>query len=384
MKKYLVIIFLACTAISCVREKVDPNAWKQTVKATIVSTQGLVWDNHDTLALFRGNDFAAPFFVSEGMGTKEGNFTRYAADPEEVRTRISTVAFYPYSKDITISPQNKLTVTLPSQQQYGKRVKALLSHVLDPEAREIQMKSCLGYIQIPITCKTSAEVSSLTFRARNDKPITGKVVYGIDGGSITFVSGSSVPEVVLSAPNVKLSASEPTIFEIALPTHSITGGYEIVITSPNGESMSVKTDANISVVQDKITTVDPIEYKPSRYGDMRVDYVIDECTLPGVYLLGADGEDVTKVVMNPAEEDAVYNSAGVFRIQNYGAQQVLLFSGITPEKALGDQVNLTIGGNHSAASTLEKYYFPTLVKIQDDIRWLYAPGKAVFILQAED
>lgn len=382
MKKYLVIIFLAYASISCVREKVDPNAWKQTVKATISSTQTLVWDKNDTIALFRGNDFAAPFYVSEGIGTADGNFTRNAADPEDAKTRISTVAFYPYSKDITITAQNKITFNLPVDQVYGKKEKVLLGHVLDPEAREITLKSRLGYVHIPLTGVNDATVSSIVFKSLDNKPITGKITIGIEVGSITFAQGAT-SEVTLNVPNVKLSDSEPTIFELALPNHIISSGYMIVITSPDGQSMTIKNEKSITVTEDRTLKLDPIVYRPSRFGDDRVDHIVDECTIPGAYLL--EGErDIREVMMDVYNEDAVYNSAGVFRIQNYADQQVLLFTGITPEKAVGEQVYISVGGNHDATKSLAKSYSTTVVKVQDDMRWLYTPGKAVLILQAED
>ena len=328
MKKIPLILTMAAILAACQQEELVPEMsqtssadytailedFAPVAKTSLTETNRVVWNKGDELMIFQGYTLGDRYKVSdESAGTSNGVFSIVrgeggVTDVDFVSgTELSrNVAVYPYGEDVTIdnaaNPDTEETIgyvlsgiEIPAVQTYSENSFAngafpMVAVTVDKPDHRLKFNNAAGALKLKL--KGSGKVKSIKVEGNNGEKLSGAAIVTAwfeDGKKPTLVMSEDAGTSVLldCGEGVQLSASEATVFIIALPPVEFAEGFTVTITNTDDVEKEIRTNAENVVMRSSLLAMPALTLGINFNGTLK-DYV-DEYNVnhgPGVEIDG--------------------------------------------------------------------------------------------------
>lgn len=285
MKRNLTIILMAALALcGCQNMYLDEQVPVQKVfTATIedndLSTKtsldeygNVLWKAGDQVSIFVASTINQQYQVTDASDGQTSASLNPISSPGFVAGGEipNNVAFYPYSSSNTIAKNAigyVVSTALPSVQNYADAsfgngafpMAAVTSSTTD---MNLKFKNVLGGLKLQL--KGTASIASISVTGNNDEPLCGAAAVTLSTSSTPTINltDASAKTVTLDCGfGVQLNESTATLFVIALPPMTMTGGFTVVVTDTEGKEMEIKTTRSQTITRSSILRMPEVTYE---------------------------------------------------------------------------------------------------------------------------
>ena len=293
MKRSLVFALLAVLAVcSCQKPETKDvvsadkifTATMETMvdDASAVDTQTslgargkVLWKQGDQVSLFDGSTINERYQVTDDSdGKTSATLYKVGAPGFVAGSEIPVnVAFYPYVSTAGIAKKSGgayliSDIALPATQNcalesFGNGAFPMVAVTSSASDMDLRFKNVLGGLKLQL--KGTAAITSISLTGNNNEKLCG-------AAAIT-VSNSEVPAITLSdataktvtldcGDGVQLEAETATVFIIALPPMTMTGGFTVTVTDSNNNQMEIKTTKSQTITRSNLLKMPAVTFAP--------------------------------------------------------------------------------------------------------------------------
>ena len=273
LSKYLCTWALLSVLVSCTKED---NEMLTAVDATeditfyaeiadshsrtyVEDDKYLRWHAGDELSIFRGSAYNYQYRFNGEDGSNSGSFSKVVANADDFYTGnmlAANYAVYPYNRTTTIDEDGAITLSLPATQNYlensfGKGANTMIAVTQNLDDHFLSFKNICGFLKLKLY-GDNITVKSVLVTGNNGEKIAGKATVTVpyaEKPTITMEASATTSVSVDCGDGILLSnsASEPTIFWIALPPTNFSKGITIKITDIEGKSFVKSTSNTVQI-----------------------------------------------------------------------------------------------------------------------------------------
>lgn len=237
-----------------------PAVQEDVYTATLESPAGVefAWSEGDCISVFK--TVANEKFSYNGTSFTKADDTKKGAALEK------TVAVYPYSTSTRVAASGKITVAMPSEQNYqpGKVDFASNTMVaaLAEEDNSFAFSNLCGYVKVDIYGKCT--VKSIELKGNNNEPLSGNVTveFGANGvPTVTWgtLSGKTTSLKCGEGVAVGATTEDATTFYIIAPANTFSKGCSVAVTDINDNLVRKTYDKEIILKRNEVIVLEPIE-----------------------------------------------------------------------------------------------------------------------------
>ena len=220
------------------------------------------WTEGDRISLFDASTLNNQYLFAGDTGDSSGTFFRLSK-PEGTGTTLSAnYAVYPYDKDMTISADGLITLTLPSTQHYAENSYGLGDNTMvavteDVDDTFLKFKNVGGCFKFQLY-GDDVTVKSITLMGNNGEKIAGKATLAPAYGKAPVVSmtDNATTSITLDCgeKGVKVGSSieEATTFWFVVPPTTFEKGVTVNVTDMNDNVFSQSTEKQVSIVRNTV------------------------------------------------------------------------------------------------------------------------------------
>ena len=219
----------------------------------------LRWHAGDELSIFRGSAYNYQYRFNGEDGSNSGSFSKVVANADDFYTGNlldANYAVYPYNGATTIDENGTITLSLPATQSYlensfGKGANTMIAVTQNIDDHFLSFKNICGFLKLKLY-GDNITVKSVMVTGNNGERIAGKATVTVpyaEKPTITMQASATTSVSVDCGDGILLSksASEPTIFWIALPPTNFSKGITIKITDIEGKSFVKSTSNTVQI-----------------------------------------------------------------------------------------------------------------------------------------
>ena len=203
------------------------------------------WSSGDMISLFAGNTKNRKFAYAGESGASVGTFES-AATSTGTPTQVSAhYALYPYQSSNALSAAGKLTVTLPSEQNYiadgwSKGYEVLVGKSSGVEDLNIEMSPLCAYLCVKLWGSEQV-VKSVSVTSAAGEALAGRAEVSLDGATTCTLSGTLTEVKLKCAEEVTLgsSAETATEFWFVMPPVSLSSGLTLTVVDFYGGRQTI-------------------------------------------------------------------------------------------------------------------------------------------------
>lgn len=317
-KSFLVLASFAAIAVGCQVEKMDELPFVDNSVVYTASTEAyapstktamdeldVVWSENDKIAVFQGYLIQDEFQVTAAsVGKTTGEFTLVAESDKEFYDELDfNVAYYPYSEDMMYLDWGdgvvRLSTYFPNVQEYKEGTFAddvfpMIAVTETTEDKSFAFKNVLGVLKLQL--KGTKTVKSITVEGNSFETLAGSFMVMQDGETPTVQQGDYplFTSVTLDCgEGVKLNASNPTAFHIALPPTEFSTGFSVTLVDSENNVYKFATAVENTVSRSTILampTVDvdlltpPVDFEAtSSLLDVNLEFTVNDEEVTGFY-----------------------------------------------------------------------------------------------------
>ena len=225
------------------------------------------WTKGDFISLFVGNTLNCQYLFDGETGDSGGKFFMFGK-PEGKGTSLNTnYAVYPYDKDMTISNDGVLAVTLPSEQSYAENSYGLGDNTMvavteNADDTFLNFKNVGGSIKLQLY-GDDITVKSIILMGNNGEKIAGKATLtaAYDKTPVVSMAEDATTFITLDCgkEGVKIGTSEEeaTAFWITVPPTTFEKGITITVKDVD-KSFVKTTDKQLVIKRNVVTPMVPV------------------------------------------------------------------------------------------------------------------------------
>ena len=293
--RYLLIGLLSTLALSCTMEEIySPDgtevnpASKSRVFYVSIDEQPdmdtkvyadenlrVLWNKDDRISIFNTNTFNQEYTFQGEDGDNSGEIDPMGAAGEgEDLDNNMVYAIYPYQESTSISTSGVISFDMPAVQYYkentfGLEANTMLS-VTEPD-EILKFKNVGGYLALKMYGNAAGvQVSSIILRGNNNEPLAGPstIVMTEDGPSVSIASATASKQIrfYYETP-VELGTSNDTndctVFWIVVPPIDFTGGFNVTVCTPDGQTYTQSTTKQFTINRSTVTRLAPFKVTPT-------------------------------------------------------------------------------------------------------------------------
>ena len=248
----------------------------------------LRWTADDRVSIFGKITYNQPYKFLGETGDNSGGFDKVEGVEYVTGNPIShTVSVYPYQEETTISEEEVLTLTLPSEQHYAENTFGLGANTMVSVSEDnvLQYKSVGGFLRLSLSGE-GISVSSITLRGNDGEKLAGKatVTMPLDGTPAVALAEDALDQITLTCDTpvaLGATAEESTDFWFVLPPVTFGKGFTITVSGPGG-SFEKSTEKTVAIRRNTLSKMSPIEVELSPTQPRNV-----------IYYTSSDGNVVT-------------------------------------------------------------------------------------------
>lgn len=226
------------------------------------------WTKGDFISLFVGNTLNCQYLFDGETGDSGGKFFMFGK-PEGKGTSLNTnYAVYPYDKDMTISNDGVLAVTLPSEQSYAENSYGLGDNTMvavteNADDTFLNFKNVGGSIKLQLY-GDDITVKSIILMGNNGEKIAGKATLtaAYDKTPVVSMAEDATTFITLDCgkEGVKIGTSEEeaTAFWITVPPTTFEKGITITVKDVDNKSFVKTTDKQLVIKRNVVTPMVPV------------------------------------------------------------------------------------------------------------------------------
>jgi len=248
--------FYACT------EAPDAN------KTIADSQYRVLWNEDDRISIFNLDTYNQQYRFNGETGDNSGTFSIVPSTDFITANPVSAIyAVYPYAEGTKISNDEILSVSLPStqtwvQDSFGPGANLMVAAVHD---NKLMFKNAGGILSFKLY-GADASISSLLLKSNGGETLSGKasVTMSVGGLPALTMDRSASDEVTLSCTSpvaLNADASDYTEFWFVLPPVTLSSGFTLTVTSPNGGTFTKSSTKPLTISRNAISRMAPIEVK---------------------------------------------------------------------------------------------------------------------------
>lgn len=250
-------------------------------RTSLTETNRVVWSAGDEIVVFQGNTLGDKYSVSDvSAGTSNGVFSIVkvpgVTDGDFTSgTELSrNVALYPYNDGVVIdnlldSDNDEVVayvmtgVEIPAVQNYAENSFAngafpMVAVTVDMPDHNLKFNNVIGAIKLRF--KGSDRVKNIKIVGNNGEKLSGEAVLTVwfeeeKKPTIAMFDDAGTSVTLDCGEGVQLSASESTVFILALPPTDFTSGFKVTITNTDGVEKVIETTTENSVLRSSILTM---------------------------------------------------------------------------------------------------------------------------------
>ena len=289
------------------------------------------WTEGDRISLFDASTLNNQYLFGGDTGDSGGTFFMLFK-PEGTGVPLdANYAVYPYDKDMTISANGVITLTLPSTQHYAENSFGLGDNTMvavtgGVDDTFLKFKNVGGCFKFQFY-GDDVTVKSVTLMGNNDEKISGKAALTAtyDATPSVSMADDSTTSITLDCgeKGVKIgsSAEEATAFWVVVPPTTFEKGFTVIVTDVNDEIYVQNTSKKIVVERNVIKPMVAIELQVS-YESIIPEELKDSCLTATIQVDGANAVDSYKDCYVSSIYDKVLVSDGTMEIQSKVNQKV--------------------------------------------------------------
>lgn len=225
------------------------------------------WSAGDAISVFDETGVNKKFTLKSGAESTQGTFSGSKSESQ------FTYVIYPYSVNNSIS-ESTITFTLPSTQYYAEDSFGECANVSVARIDEGNMafKNVLGSLKL-LLCG-NVTVSGIELQGKNEENLAG--VFSVDASEATpeatYVSdGTKTLTLDCGEAGIALAGTTPKAFIFTTPVGSFTRGFSVTIHAKSGESYTISTSADNTVVRSTLVAMPAKKIGPAIYTE--VEYI---------------------------------------------------------------------------------------------------------------
>ena len=263
------------------------------------------WTEGDRISLFDASTLNNQYLFAGDTGDSGGTFFRLSK-PEGTGTALSAnYAVYPYDKDMTISADGVITLTLPSTQHYAENSYGLGDNTMvavteNADDTFLQFKNVGGCFKFQLY-GDDVTVKSITLMGNNGEKIAGKAtltaVY--DKAPAVTMADDATTSITLNCgeKGVKIGATaeEATAFWVVVPPTTFEEGITITVNDMDGKVFLQTTEKELVIERNVVKPMAAIQVNPE---NPKIAYSENEEELEG-WSAGLFGGEGTYIIGKP-------------------------------------------------------------------------------------
>lgn len=266
--KLFIVALLFIFSVGCVKETNKDSelencfiaGFSETeTKAYVDDDLSFCWNENDRISIFNGSTVNQEYRFTGQDGDKSGIFSP-VSKTESSPEFSGNYAVYPYDKNIGMSKEGVLSLTIPSVQRYeensfGKNAAVFAAVTDDISDRRLKFHSLCGYLRIRVY--GGIVVKSIEVRGNNAEKLSGRCTVSLEDinePGICF-SNDSEEAITLDCGDGIVTGefrSQAVSFWVVIPTVVFSEGFTITITDKNGLTTTHMTNIRREVVSNHI------------------------------------------------------------------------------------------------------------------------------------
>ena len=227
------------------------------------------WTEGDRISLFDGNTINQPYIFTGETGDDSGTFFTLSK-PEGTGMALNTnYAVYPYSKDVKISSNGVITVSLPHEQHYAENSYGLGDNTMvaiteNVEDTFLYFKNVGGYIKLQLY-GNDVTVKSISLTGNNGEKIAGKatITAVYNEAPVVTMADDATTSITLDCgeKGVKIGATakRATAFWLVVPPTIFEKGFTIKVKDMDGKVYTQTTDKQLAIKRNVVKPMAAVE-----------------------------------------------------------------------------------------------------------------------------
>ena len=241
-------------------------------KTSLDGSGNVLWKLGNQVSIFAASTVNEQYQVSDDSdGKTAATLNKIPAGGFVAGTDIdNNVAFYPYASTASIAKSGSnyviSDVELPATQTYaagsfGNGAFPMAAVTSSTEDMNLKFKNVLGGLKLQL--KGTATITSITVTGNNDEILYGDAEVTMAYGGVPSISLSDATAKTVTldcGAGVTLDSETATIFIIALPPMTMTGGFTVVVTDSESKQMEIKTTKSQTIPRSNLLKMPAVTY----------------------------------------------------------------------------------------------------------------------------
>lgn len=322
-------------------------------KTSLDGSGNVLWKQYDQVSIFAASTVNEQYQVSDDSdGKTAATLNKIPAGGFVAGTDIdNNVAFYPYASTASIAKSGSnyviSDVELPATQTYvagsfGNGAFPMAAVTSSTEDMNLKFKNVLGGLKLQL--KGTATITSITVTGNNDEILYGDAEVTMAYGGVPSISLSDATAKTVTldcGAGVTLDSETATIFIIALPPMTMTGGFTVVVRDSESKQMEIKTTKSQTIPRSNLLKMPAVNYVGT------VDYLTKPLTITST---GSTSVSIRK-------QNSPNDISLEYRIGSDAWSSYTIGSGIDLADGESLQFRAGVDGNATFGKTYSAYYY---------------------------
>ena len=233
----------------------------------------LRWTADDRVSIFNKTTINQEFRFSGQTGDSSGEFVSVGNSSASGRAISHIVSVYPYQESTSITTNEQLLLSLPSEQIYAENSFGLGANTMVSFTSDnyFLYKNVCGYLALSLFGE-GVSVSSIKLKGNNYESLAGQAwvtVRGNGNPSVSLTSDIKTEITLTCLTPIQLGekAEESTRFWFVIPPMTFSNGFTITITDSMGRTFVQSTSKDITIQRNTLSKMAPLEVAPSYHNN---------------------------------------------------------------------------------------------------------------------
>ena len=281
MKNTIYIILTILIMVGCTKDiTIDTNIVKgngPTFEAAFADNQTRTFVDENVKLLWTAEDKLSVVFTTlneqyifDGLtGDNSGTFTHISSGQLSTGNALSTnYAVYPYDKNIKISNEEVITLTMPSTQEYAAKSFGLGANTMvavtdGPNSHFLPFKNLGGFLKLKLY-GDNITVKSIELTGGKSEIIAGTAIVTAEYGEVPALEmdEDGISSITLDCgEGVEIGSTEDTATEfwIVVPPTTFENGFTVAVTEVGGGKCFRMTSNSVSIERNTVRTMAPFK-----------------------------------------------------------------------------------------------------------------------------
>ena len=222
----------------------------------------LYWNASDRISLFDQNTANQQYRFTGSTGDKSGSFVKAGGASSSSTSIPHTIAVYPYNSSVSVTADEKLSVSLPDTQEWAERSFGPGANTMVARSSDTKLDFLNACGMLMLKIYGGRKVSSIMLQGNSGELISGMatITFSHDGlPSVQLGSGAGDTIELICADPVPTGYSEMdyTEFWMVVPPVTFSQGFTATIIDSEGKDYTQTTKKSITISRNHVSKMAP-------------------------------------------------------------------------------------------------------------------------------